>query len=369
MKWSPKTLPNSSVDFAPDLDRQNARFAPAALALLRNDTRRIVIVGAGGWIGRTLLALLQSALNWDEFARRVVCYGSAERAIVLDDGTLLEQKALGDLPTLLSSPTLLFHLAFLTKDKVTGMDSQAYCAANRALSNAVHAALEPIGVDRLFVASSGAAAFADDPDAADDLRLYGMLKREDEQRFAGWARDLPETRSVAIGRIYAVSGPWMNKHETYALASFILDALAGRPIAVRAPHRVLRSYVAVREVLSLVVAMLLEPGVPSTQYFSTGGDMLELGEVAGAVARLLGGTVRRNAISAEQEEDRYAGDDAAWTALLTRHRIGHLPLDDQIAETAAWLTRQNLAHQYVRWPATKTPDRLQLHNCKVGPKE
>lgn len=322
-----------------DIDRQCARFADSANAMLQEDTRRIAIVGAGGWIGRTLLALLRSAFDADEFSRRVVCFGSSERDIALDDGTRLTQQALDRLAALPPAPTLLFHLAFLTKDKVAGMDSSTYCAANRALSQTVHAALGPIGVDRLFVASSGAAAFADDPAAAADLKLYGMLKREDEVRFAAWAQDRPDVRRAAIGRIYSVSGPWMNKHENYALASFILDALGGRPIVVRAPHRVLRSYVAVREILSLVVAMLLCRDAPVVQNFATGGDPLELGEVAGVVAHALGGSVQRAAITA-RHENRYVGDAPAWTALLAQHGMAHLPLDAQIVETAAWLSRK-----------------------------
>jgi UDP-glucuronate decarboxylase len=344
----PRSLPqrksskaSSSKGVAPgnDLDRQSMQFAAPALSLLRSDERRIVIVGARGWIGRTLLALLHAALDSDDFARRVVCFGSAERAIVLDDGTRLDQHALDDLAALPRQPTVLFHLAFLTKDKVVGMEAQAYCAANRALSQTVHDALDRIGVDRLFVASSGAAAFADDPGAAGDLRLYGALKREDEERFAAWARNRAGTCRVAIGRIYSVSGPWMNKHETYALASFILDALAGRPIEVRAPRRVLRSYVAVREVLSVVVCMLLSTDGLAVQSFATGGEALELGEVAAVVAQVSGAIVSRRPIS-ELEENRYTGDAAAWTALLARYGMTHLPLDGQVAETAVWLAQK-----------------------------
>jgi nucleoside-diphosphate-sugar epimerase len=218
------------------------------------------------------------------------------------------------------------------------MDPDAYSAANRALSNQVLDALEPIGADRLFVASSGAAAFADDPGAAADLRLYGALKREDEDRFAAWAEAGPSGRRAAITRIYSVSGPYMNKLQAYALASFILDALAGRPIEVRAPMRVLRSYVAVRELLSVAFAELLADDGPAATRFDTGGEALELGEVARTVADVLGGEVVRRPII-ESRENRYVGDDAAWTALLSRHGVPHLPLDDQIRETAAYLGR------------------------------
>lgn len=323
-----------------DLDRTNARLTDSARRSVLADERRIVIVGARGWIGRTAIALLRNALGPDIFARRVVCFGSADGEVAMEDGVSVPQHALERLAGLAPCPTLLLHLAFLTKDKVAGMAPAAYETANRALSQAVYDALDPIGVDRLFVASSGAAAFADEPTAADDLRLYGRLKRDDETLFTGWARTHPDVRRVVIGRIYSLSGPWINKYKTYALASFILDALAGRPIAVHAPIPVLRSYVAVRELLSLVFAALVTESGDTVLHFETGGRPLELGEVAAAVARVLDGKVARAPIT-QDGENRYVGDDHSWQALLRRFGLSHLPLDQQILETACWLAREN----------------------------
>jgi nucleoside-diphosphate-sugar epimerase len=325
------------VPFDPDIDRKRAQLTGVARDLVRADDRRIVLVGARGWIGRTVLELLDEALGPAQLRRRVVCFGSARAQIRLDDGVLLPQEPLAQLGALDCRPTLLLHLAFLTKDKIAGMHADAYVAANKALSRSVLDALEPIGVDRLFVASSGAAAAADDPDAAEDLRLYGRLKRDDEAIFADWALAAPHRR-VAIGRIYSVSGPYINKHETYALASFILDGLAGRPIEVRAPMRVLRSYVAVRELVSFVFAQLLGCDEAPVLHFETGGEPLELAEVAGLVADLAGATVVRKPIT-EAAENRYVGDDARWRDHLARFGMVPLPLPEQIAETMAYFVR------------------------------
>jgi nucleoside-diphosphate-sugar epimerase len=321
--------------FAPNLG--DFHLASGARSLVRGDGRRIVVVGARGWIGRSTLALLHEALGPEAFADRVACFGSDAGYVDLENGFGAPQRPLAELERLQERPSLLLHLAFLTKDKVAGMDPEAYAAANRALSRQVLDALAPIGADRLFVASSGAAAFADDPGAADDLRLYGALKREDESLFAAWAEALPDRRRAAVARIYSLSGPYINKHQAYALANFILDALAGRPIEVRAPMRVLRSYVAVRELLSLALALLLEEAGPATARFDTGGEALELGAVAQAVAEVVGGEVVRRPIT-EARENRYVGDDHAWRALLSRHGIAHLALQDQIRETAAYLS-------------------------------
>jgi nucleoside-diphosphate-sugar epimerase len=326
--------------FDPEIDRKHARLAQSARQAVLSDARRINIVGTSGWIGRTAAALLHEALGPELFARRVACFGSRASVIELDAGLSISQRPLTDLAEQERRPTLLFNLAFLTMDKIVAMQAEAYVRANRALSQTILDALDPIGVDRLFAASSGAAAFADEVGAAPDLRLYGGLKRDDEAVFANWALAAPQARRTVIARIYSVSGPWINKHEVYALANFILDALDGRPVEVRAPMRVWRSYVAVRELVSLVLAALLaEEAAPVTR-FDTGGDALELGEVGARVVEAIGGEVRRRPVTSPVD-NRYIGDGAAYAMLLGRYGIPHLSLVDQIVETAAYLARGN----------------------------
>jgi nucleoside-diphosphate-sugar epimerase len=328
------------MPFDPEIDRKHARLATGAREALLVDDRRVAIVGASGWIGRTTINLLHEALGAEGFAERVACFGSRAALVELDDGPAIAQRPLSELPDQPRRPTLLFNLAFLTMDKIGGMDADEYVRANRAISETVLAALEPIGVDRLFVASSGAAAFADDVHAASSLRLYGGLKRDDELAFADWALARPQARRTVIARIFSVSGAWINKHQVYALADFILDALDGRPVEVRAPMRVWRSYVAVRELVSLVLAMLLAEEGASVMRFDTGGEALELGEVGARVAEVLGGEARRRPITSPAD-NRYVGEAAAYAALLEAYGISHLSLVDQIAETAAYLARQN----------------------------
>lgn len=311
-------------------------LAPAACDALRRDDRRIVIVGASGWIGRALLAGLFDALGEEAARARIACFGSSEREVRFGDHGIVQQP-LDSLADLETKPTILFHLAFLTKDKVGGMSEEAYVTANRSLSGKVLDALGSIGADRIFVASSGAAAFADDPDAAHDLRLYGSLKRDDEQAFGAWAESAPGRRSLVI-RIYALSGPFINKHETYALASFVIDALADRPIEVRAPIRVERSFVPVREVTSLALAELMSEGPPSL-LIDSGGTAMELADVAEAVANRLGGSVERAAIG-EGRPNIYTSDPSAYDALLARHSITSTPMGEQAAQTAVTLMRQ-----------------------------
>lgn len=308
-------------------------MTPVIAEALAASGTRIVITGAGGWLGMATLELLHAALG-NDIAHRVRCFGSSHRKLTLLDGTVIEQRKLSGLTALEPKPTILLHLAFLTKDRAEAMDEAAYRTANRALDQAVLDALDPIGVDALFVTSSGAAYRADDPAAAPAMRLYGGLKRDQEAMFADWAT--ASGKCAIIARIFNISGPHINKHASYALAAFILDALAGRPITINAPHRVVRSYVAVRELMALVFALLLEDETQSVR-FDTGGDPLEMQDIAQAVADLLGPVSIVRPPQTAANSDVYTGDPAVYRALLAGHAIVPVTFAQQVLETAAFL--------------------------------
>ncbi|HUD91921.1 NAD(P)-dependent oxidoreductase [Sphingobium sp.] len=306
---------------------------PAIAAALAADDQHIAVAGAGGWIGLATLDLLEQALG-DRIADRVSCYGSATRTLTLRSGRELQQAPLGALKMLDARRIWLLHFAFQTKDRAEAMSEQAYRAVNDAISATVLEAATTLPVEAMFVASSGAATKANDPLASPAMRLYGQMKLDDEDRFADWAR--VHGRRTVIGRIFNITGPYINKHQAYAIANFIMDALADRPIAVRAPREVYRAYVAIRELMSLIFALMAGRSTPVAR-FDSGGEAMELGGVAQVVARTLdGGSVERAPIT-DPVPDRYIGDDTVYAALRRSHGIKAVTLDRQIIETADYM--------------------------------
>lgn len=306
---------------------------PHVAAAIESSGARIVITGASGWIGMATLDLLNAVLGPD-LPDRVRCFGSNRRTLTLSDGTSIEQRALADLATLAKAPTIVLHFAFLTKDCAETMDETAYRSANGALGQTLRDALDLIGAEAIFVASSGAAGRASDSQASPAMRLYGALKLEQEEMFARWAEQR-KTRAV-IGRIFNISGPHINKQDSYALATFIKDALGGRPISIRASHRVIRSYVAVRELMSLVFAMLLD-GKREIGWFESGGEPMEMQQIAETVANQLGTIPVTRPPLMPVTDDHYAGDDRRYRALLAEYRITPVPFERQVIETIDFL--------------------------------
>lgn len=300
---------------------------------LARSGKRIVITGAGGWLGLATLDTLVHALG-SEFATRVVAFGSSARTLQLRDGTIVEQRPLAELGDLAPLPTWVLHFAFLTKDRAETMDEAAYRRANAGIRDTVLAALDRIGAEGVFVASSGAAYKAHNRTAAPAMRLYGELKVQDEEAFAAWG-ERSGMRTV-IARIFNLTGPYINKHQAYALASFILDAIAGRPIEVRSAKRVVRGYVAIDELMSLVFAELAAQPAGIVR-FDSGGEPLELRDVGQLVAdQFTGITVKRAAIT-DDAADIYHGDPEAYARSLAKHGLTALPLAEQVAKTIDYL--------------------------------
>jgi nucleoside-diphosphate-sugar epimerase len=302
---------------------------------LRDGPWRVIVVGAGGWLGLATLELLHG-LFAERFAERVTCFGSNDRTLALRGGLTVEQQPLTRMASLSPSPTLVLHLAFLTQEKAKAMPEAEYVAVNRAISGAVLDALDAIGAEGVFLPSSGAVYMADRPAAPPSMRLYGRLKLEDEAAFAEWSQR--RNKRAVIARVFNLSGPYINKQSSYALACFIADAQAGRPIEIRATRPVLRSYVAISELMSVVFGALTDGQAGPVSFDTAGDEVLEMGEIAAAVARVHRHSrgARRSPLT-ESEPDRYTGDGA----LYRRHRdvleVRPVSFAEQVEETSQFM--------------------------------
>ena len=297
---------------------------------------RVVVAGAGGWLGLATLEMLQGLLGGD-FARRVVCFGSDARTLALRGDLDVPQRPLAEIADLTPAPSLVLHLAYLTQEKAKGMSPEAYSSTNRAISRQVLKALDAIGARGVFLASSGAAYVADAPAASDSLRLYGALKVEDEAAFAGWAERTGAR--AAIGRVFNLAGPYINKRSSYVLACLIADALAGRPFEIRAARPVWRSYVAISELMSIVFGALTESGSGVIRFDTAGEAIYEVGDIAHAVADALGAPcVAHRPPPSGEGEDRYVGDGEVYASLRHRFDVEPVVFSEQIRQTARFMS-------------------------------
>lgn len=310
---------------------------PLVLSMLSGH-ERFAVTGASGWLGRTTLELLASALGPKRFRERVTGFASAPRTMTLQDGTEAHLQPLTQLVNVVPAPTHILHYAYLTRDRVTAVGVPEYVRANMAITATVVDAIErfhPLGV---FTTSSGA-VYRPDRSFVSDVTAdpYGALKHLEELAVRRAAADVG-ARSAVV-RIFSLAGAYMTKPELYALGDLILQALAGGTMKVRARGRVHRSFCAASDVVSLGLACVLRGSAGNDVVFDSGGDVVEVGELAQYIRQTLGcaGTEIERHLDPDAGEDRYVGDGAAMSALAVEHDLSLTSLSDQILDTASFL--------------------------------
>jgi dTDP-glucose 4,6-dehydratase len=176
------------------------------------------------------------------------------------------------------------------------------------------------------------AAYASSGKAPSPEDLYARLKRDDERDMRDACRAV-DARLV-IARVFAASGPFLPRGRGYLLGDLVDRARSEQALVVETRGELYRSYVAVADVVALMIAILLHGDEPET-VFATGGDPVEAGELARCVRDTLGPPtleIRRERDPAAPV-DHYVGDDEAFQALADRFGIVPTPLDEQIRRT------------------------------------
>lgn len=308
---------------------------------LRSADYRIIVTGASGWVGSATLDMLLNALGPEAFSHRVLAYASTARSLALRNGIVVPLSPLEQIAGLPAMPSLIFHYAFLGREKTAELTLDGYCAANARITDIMRRAVERLKPAGMFLTSSGAVYRADRSIETDlAANPYGVLKHRDEAVFAN-ACATAGTKLVTT-RVFNLAGEYVNKVSSYALSSFILDALAGRPITIRATRRVERSYVYVGDVVALALTCLLD-NEPAPPVFDTVGErVVEVGELAALVREKCDGShipIQRAQIDETQPADRYVGDVGTMRRALGLRQLALRRLSQQVKLTLGYLRR------------------------------
>lgn len=310
---------------------------PAFRDAVRHGSLGIALTGAGSWLGRAFLALLvqEDALPRAEKLR---LFASSERTIRLGGRSVVIEK-LADATPLSGGPWLMFHFAFLGKERTGDMSFADFIAANDAVLVETLRIASPASDLRLVFTSSGA-AYAVDPDipAGDPSNPYGWCKAAHERRLTMWCRE--RGVPLIIPRIFNIGGPYINKTASYALSSFIQSARTQGAIRIVAQRPTYRSYVHVNELLDLLASVALHHISEEPLAFDTAGcDIVEMQDLAESVrAALNNATVQidRPALSADTT-DRYVGDGCLYRSMVHARGRTVTALGRIVTDTDAYL--------------------------------
>ena len=263
-----------------------------------------------------------------------MAFASRERVEAPDSGQPLAVHALHDLPD--CPADVLLHFAYVTREFAAERGVEQYVLANLAITGTVLDFIRTRRPGFVGYASSGAAAAALARGPLDiTTDPYGTLKVMDELALRRAAADAGG-RSLVV-RVFNVSGPWLTKPAAFALSDIIGQVHAGGPVRIRAGHPVVRSYVDVEDLVSVMIAAALDRSGASDVQVDTAGDVqVEVGDLADAIRRVLG----RPDVAVERQfdpgaqADRYVGMAGQFAALAGDLGIPLRDLDEQIARTA-----------------------------------
>lgn len=289
-----------------------------------------LLTGASGWFGRTALHVYEQAHGPEALRREVIPFASRQRWVDFGSpqGPVLARPlaAITEVP----GPAGLLHLAFLTRDKVAELGLEAYRTSNRAITATVAQVLGAWPELPVVTTSSGAAAVLDGQPPDLEANPYASLKREEEALLEREAA----RRMAVVFRVFAASGQFMTRPGKFALGDFLLQALAGEPIRIRARHRATRSYVSAETLLALSWQLLQQPqGAGSLQRFDACTDTLTLQELAQLVAAETGAAVISPEIPPGAIYDNYQGDLTRFRSLLRERQLQPPTMAEQIRLT------------------------------------
>jgi nucleoside-diphosphate-sugar epimerase len=308
------------------------------------EKQRIAITGASGWLGRELLELLLSEFGPQWVQRQVLAFASKPGKIELSDGTVISSDGLASLNEC-SNVDSLVHLAFLTRDKVSQMSSSEYVHHNLRITSMALEFIERNDLQWVATVSSGAVQKIGQKHLENSLteNPYGFLKRIEENLL----KDACESSGarIAIGRLWAAGGMQMPVNKKYALSSFIESALKNKIIEVTSKHKVYRTYCDARQFMELLVC---EADSKKFSCFDSGGEEIELFDLARLIAKKTGSKVSPRLIDSNEKPDLYSPGTNDFHELLRSHSIepatigeialktitGHKKVLDSVSRTA-----------------------------------
>jgi nucleoside-diphosphate-sugar epimerase len=263
------------------------------------------VTGAGGWFGRTAIAMTR------ESGLDLLATGSKGQQIEIDGQIQAVQaqslEIISDF-----EPTVLIDTAFVTRERLPILGHKAYVETNQKLINQSLAIAALPSVRKYIGFSSGATMhLAGHTSYSLEENPYAAQKRIYESKISEIAGTLD--CDISVARVWSVTGSYCTKPATFAFTDLIAQAKLGL-IEIKAKRPVYRRYCAIEDVLALAI---IPNELGSHCIFSTGGELIELGDLAKLVVELVNpnAEIRRHIDSALASDD-YFSDSKDWDELL-----------------------------------------------------
>ena len=291
----------------------------------------VVVTGANGWLGKSTVSVLASEFsNYRVIAlSRNIDHNKSNNELIYmsyDDFSKDDSEITG-----------LIHTAFMTKNYIEEIGPIEYIDQNTKIHNWLMNFIELKNPNWTVAISSGATKqYIDKVEAGQpivDSDLYGKMKLEEEQALLG--SDIP---NVAIGRLWAASGRYMQNHKIYALGQFIEAAINGKNIKIASREPVYRRYIDAEDFMKVLVMTALDS---KRTLFDSGGILTTIENLAQEVAKFFN---NKNNSKIEIEYDKkkssienanYFANSEKFLELQSKFKIQERSITEQIERTSS----------------------------------
>ena len=284
---------------------------------------RVLVTGAGGWFGRTAVAM-----TW-EAGLDLLATGSKEQEIDIGGiSQIVQSQSLEVISAF--KPTVVIDTAFVTRERLPILGHKTYIETNQKLIDQSLAIAALPSVRKYIGFSSGATMhLAGHTSFSLEENPYAAQKRIYESKISEIAAN--HQSDISVARVWSVTGSYCTKPQTFAFTDLIAQAKLGL-IEIKAKHLVYRRYCALEDVLAFAMLPSAPGGNP---IFNTGGDLIELGELAKIVVDLVNPNAEiRRQIDQQLNPDDYHSDSKDWDQLVQSADLAMDSISDQITRVA-----------------------------------
>ena len=212
---------------------------------------RLVVVGATGWYGKTLIDEYLLAYGAEAAKKNLLLFASSNKSLVIlsdSKSFSFQVHSLSEITNFdLSSYDGLIWYAFLLKNKIPTYGLTAFKETNDFIASSVFRAIHKFPNLMTIYFSSGITygltsppAFEDDP--------YANLKYVYET-------ELKNSCRLVTFFPYATTGKFVPDVRSFAIASFIYQAMRSTSLTIEASHPVVRSYGSVHDFSRLILRL------------------------------------------------------------------------------------------------------------------
>jgi nucleoside-diphosphate-sugar epimerase len=305
------------------LDTSNSFRRTQLIEKYLDKDSRILVLGASGWFGRTILDLASNA--------GIPTLGLASYPRTIDVGNQKFDLQDWNLDLIKSfKPTIVIDCAFLTPDRLDTLNIEEYVSTNMTLITNFITACEVETVCSAISISSGASIIdSDQSSQINPKAIYGELKKISEDKLVELS--LQKTIKTVIARVWSVSGVFVIDPEKYAFSNLISQARNGRA-TLKTGHSVWRRYCSAADFLTIALILSAQKG---HHVLESGGELIELHELADRIQNQINPELASNkSIPSAELEEFYCSDGKSWRDACQRFDFKALNISEQISEVS-----------------------------------